>query len=187
MLCKAYLIPVRKAELQHLGELRYFNIQYYSLGKQILNDWQNKLVTFLSSSHFYSLDQCVWLSDLQNMHIHPVQHVFFCLSCSHFYKPLLRRGFSKMISQSAVFFLSAFFHEVRVEIDTTFSAYVDAVDNSQCTVKCANRWVSVPMEARYLYQMMFWPIYHIWWAQWQVTPFCSSQDTTLPLMAPVVW
>lgn len=34
----------------------------------------------------------------------------------HFYKPLLRRGFSKMLSQSAVFFLSAFFHEYLVSV-----------------------------------------------------------------------
>lgn len=40
-----------------------------------------------------------------------------CLSCRHFYKPLLRRGFSKIVSQSAVFFLSAFFHEVSLDGD----------------------------------------------------------------------
>uniref|UniRef100_A0A8D0CMB3 O-acyltransferase n=1 Tax=Sander lucioperca TaxID=283035 RepID=A0A8D0CMB3_SANLU len=34
----------------------------------------------------------------------------------HFYRPLLRRGFSKMVSQSAVFFLSAFFHEYLVSV-----------------------------------------------------------------------
>ncbi|XP_038567493.1 diacylglycerol O-acyltransferase 1b [Micropterus salmoides] len=34
----------------------------------------------------------------------------------HFYKPLLRKGFSKIVSQSAVFFLSAFFHEYLVSI-----------------------------------------------------------------------
>lgn len=34
----------------------------------------------------------------------------------HFYKPLLRRGFSKILSQSAVFFLSAFFHEYLVSV-----------------------------------------------------------------------
>ncbi|KAM9852707.1 diacylglycerol O-acyltransferase 1-like [Aulostomus maculatus] len=34
----------------------------------------------------------------------------------HFYKPLLRRGFSKLVSQSAVFFLSAFFHEYLVSV-----------------------------------------------------------------------
>uniref|UniRef100_A0A3B3D2J7 O-acyltransferase n=1 Tax=Oryzias melastigma TaxID=30732 RepID=A0A3B3D2J7_ORYME len=34
----------------------------------------------------------------------------------HFYKPLLRRGVSKMASQSAVFFLSAFFHEYLVSV-----------------------------------------------------------------------
>uniref|UniRef100_A0A3Q2Z2D7 O-acyltransferase n=1 Tax=Hippocampus comes TaxID=109280 RepID=A0A3Q2Z2D7_HIPCM len=34
----------------------------------------------------------------------------------HFYKPLLRRGFSQIVSQSAVFFLSAFFHEYLVSV-----------------------------------------------------------------------
>ncbi|KAJ3597297.1 hypothetical protein NHX12_000825, partial [Muraenolepis orangiensis] len=34
----------------------------------------------------------------------------------HFYKPLLGKGFSKMASQSAVFFLSAFFHEYLVSV-----------------------------------------------------------------------
>uniref|UniRef100_A0A3Q3GKM8 O-acyltransferase n=1 Tax=Labrus bergylta TaxID=56723 RepID=A0A3Q3GKM8_9LABR len=34
----------------------------------------------------------------------------------HFYKPLLRKGFSKIVSQSAVFFLSAFFHEYLVSV-----------------------------------------------------------------------
>ncbi|KAF7227388.1 diacylglycerol O-acyltransferase 1b isoform X2 [Nothobranchius furzeri] len=34
----------------------------------------------------------------------------------HFYKPLLRRGFGKMASQSAVFLLSAFFHEYLVSV-----------------------------------------------------------------------
>lgn len=34
----------------------------------------------------------------------------------HFYKPLLRKGFSKIFSQSAVFFLSAFFHEYLVSV-----------------------------------------------------------------------
>lgn len=52
---------------------------------------------------------------LHHLSIHPFQNLRFCLSCRHFYKPLLRRGFSKILSQSAVFFLSAFFHEVRAE------------------------------------------------------------------------
>ncbi|XP_061572746.1 diacylglycerol O-acyltransferase 1b isoform X2 [Cololabis saira] len=34
----------------------------------------------------------------------------------HFYKPMLRRGVSKIVSQSAVFFLSAFFHEYLVSV-----------------------------------------------------------------------
>lgn len=34
----------------------------------------------------------------------------------HFYKPLLKKGIPKIISQSAVFFLSAFFHEYLVSV-----------------------------------------------------------------------
>uniref|UniRef100_A0A8C1L2A3 O-acyltransferase n=1 Tax=Cyprinus carpio TaxID=7962 RepID=A0A8C1L2A3_CYPCA len=34
----------------------------------------------------------------------------------HFYKPLLRRGAGKLLSQSAVFFFSAFFHEYLVSV-----------------------------------------------------------------------
>lgn len=34
----------------------------------------------------------------------------------HFYKPLMRKGCSKIVSQSAVFFLSAFFHEYLVSV-----------------------------------------------------------------------
>uniref|UniRef100_A0AAR2KN73 O-acyltransferase n=1 Tax=Pygocentrus nattereri TaxID=42514 RepID=A0AAR2KN73_PYGNA len=34
----------------------------------------------------------------------------------HFYKPLLRKGASKLLSQSAVFFASAFFHEYLVSV-----------------------------------------------------------------------
>ncbi|XP_076846702.1 diacylglycerol O-acyltransferase 1b [Brachyhypopomus gauderio] len=34
----------------------------------------------------------------------------------HFYKPLLRKGASKLVSQSAVFFASAFFHEYLVSV-----------------------------------------------------------------------
>ncbi|KAG7474747.1 diacylglycerol O-acyltransferase 1-like [Solea senegalensis] len=64
--------------------------------RQFYNDWWNaETVTYF------------W----QNWNI-PVHK--WCLR--HFYKPLLRRGFSKMISQSAVFFLSAFFHEYLVSV-----------------------------------------------------------------------
>uniref|UniRef100_UPI0037E8DD02 diacylglycerol O-acyltransferase 1b n=1 Tax=Semicossyphus pulcher TaxID=241346 RepID=UPI0037E8DD02 len=64
--------------------------------RQFYNDWWNsETVTYF------------W----QNWNI-PVHK--WCLR--HFYKPLLRRGFSKMVSQSAVFFLSAFFHEYLVSI-----------------------------------------------------------------------
>uniref|UniRef100_A0A7N6BV31 O-acyltransferase n=1 Tax=Anabas testudineus TaxID=64144 RepID=A0A7N6BV31_ANATE len=41
----------------------------------------------------------------------------------HFYKPLLRRGFSKIVSQSAVFFLSAFFHEYLVSVPLRMFRY----------------------------------------------------------------
>uniref|UniRef100_A0A672FPE5 O-acyltransferase n=1 Tax=Salarias fasciatus TaxID=181472 RepID=A0A672FPE5_SALFA len=64
--------------------------------RQFYNDWWNsETVTYF------------W----QNWNI-PVHK--WCLR--HFYKPLLRRGVSKMISQSAVFFLSAFFHEYLVSV-----------------------------------------------------------------------
>ncbi|XP_037640377.1 diacylglycerol O-acyltransferase 1b [Sebastes umbrosus] len=64
--------------------------------RQFYNDWWNsETVTYF------------W----QNWNI-PVHK--WCLR--HFYKPLLRRGFSKIVSQSAVFFLSAFFHEYLVSI-----------------------------------------------------------------------
>lgn len=47
------------------------------------------------------------------------------LSCfqRHFYKPLLRRGAGKLLSQSAVFFASAFFHEVRCALITRCFKY----------------------------------------------------------------
>ncbi|CAK6960619.1 diacylglycerol O-acyltransferase 1b [Scomber scombrus] len=64
--------------------------------RQFYNDWWNsETVTYF------------W----QNWNI-PVHK--WCLR--HFYKPLLRTGFSKMVSQSAVFFLSAFFHEYLVSV-----------------------------------------------------------------------
>ncbi|XP_061771711.1 diacylglycerol O-acyltransferase 1-like isoform X2 [Nerophis ophidion] len=64
--------------------------------RQFYKDWWNsESVTFF------------W----QNWNI-PVHK--WCLR--HFYKPLLRRGFSKIVSQSAVFFLSAFFHEYLVSV-----------------------------------------------------------------------
>ncbi|KAM4600380.1 diacylglycerol O-acyltransferase 1-like [Polymixia lowei] len=64
--------------------------------RQFYNDWWNsETVTYF------------W----QNWNI-PVHK--WCLR--HFYKPLLRKGFSKIASQSAVFFLSAFFHEYLVSV-----------------------------------------------------------------------
>uniref|UniRef100_A0A8C2WVU8 O-acyltransferase n=1 Tax=Cyclopterus lumpus TaxID=8103 RepID=A0A8C2WVU8_CYCLU len=64
--------------------------------RRFYNDWWNsETVTYF------------W----QNWNI-PVHK--WCLR--HFYKPLLRRGFSKILSQSAVFFLSAFFHEYLVSV-----------------------------------------------------------------------
>ncbi|XP_072317131.1 diacylglycerol O-acyltransferase 1b [Eucyclogobius newberryi] len=64
--------------------------------RQFYNDWWNaETVTYF------------W----QNWNI-PVHK--WCLR--HFYKPLLKRGFSKKVSQSAVFFLSAFFHEYLVSV-----------------------------------------------------------------------
>uniref|UniRef100_A0A3P9Q1U1 O-acyltransferase n=1 Tax=Poecilia reticulata TaxID=8081 RepID=A0A3P9Q1U1_POERE len=64
--------------------------------RRFYNDWWNSE----SVTYFW-----------QNWNI-PVHK--WCLR--HFYKPLLRKGFSKMFSQSAVFFLSAFFHEYLVSV-----------------------------------------------------------------------
>uniref|UniRef100_A0A3B5QK29 O-acyltransferase n=1 Tax=Xiphophorus maculatus TaxID=8083 RepID=A0A3B5QK29_XIPMA len=64
--------------------------------RRFYNDWWNSE----SVTYFW-----------QNWNI-PVHK--WCLR--HFYKPLLRKGFSKMVSQSAVFFLSAFFHEYLVSV-----------------------------------------------------------------------
>lgn len=36
----------------------------------------------------------------------------FCLFHRHFYKPMLRKGINKFLAQTAVFLVSAFFHEV---------------------------------------------------------------------------
>ncbi|KAK0133530.1 Diacylglycerol O-acyltransferase 1 [Merluccius polli] len=74
-----------------------FNAELLRFGdRQFYKDWWNsETVTYF------------W----QNWNI-PVHK--WCLR--HFYKPLLRKGFSKMASQSAVFFLSAFFHEYLVSV-----------------------------------------------------------------------
>ncbi|KAM8870478.1 diacylglycerol O-acyltransferase 1-like [Spinachia spinachia] len=64
--------------------------------RHFYNDWWNSETV----THFW-----------QNWNI-PVHK--WCIR--HFYKPLLRRGFSKIVSQSAVFFLSAFFHEYLVSV-----------------------------------------------------------------------
>uniref|UniRef100_A0AAQ4PBB4 O-acyltransferase n=1 Tax=Gasterosteus aculeatus aculeatus TaxID=481459 RepID=A0AAQ4PBB4_GASAC len=64
--------------------------------RQFYNDWWNSETV----THFW-----------QNWNI-PVHK--WCIR--HFYKPLLRKGFSKIVSQSAVFFLSAFFHEYLVSV-----------------------------------------------------------------------
>ena len=80
----------------------------------IFNTWTFRL------HHLSSIRSHVLSKYLPNISI-----CSFCLSFRHFYKPLLRRGVSKMVSQSAVFFLSAFFHEVRRETEAASSACGD--------------------------------------------------------------
>lgn len=106
----------------HVPTFSYISNHQWCSKVIIWNERPNKQA-LLSSSRFCSL--CVSTFDLlwfivYCLVVHPVQHVFFCLSCSHFYKPLLRKGCSKVVSQSAVFFLSAFFHEVRSENRDSF-------------------------------------------------------------------
>lgn len=40
----------------------------------------------------------------------------FCVCCRHFYKPMLKRGIDKRLAQTAVFLVSAFFHEVKQQL-----------------------------------------------------------------------
>uniref|UniRef100_A0A3B4TWA0 O-acyltransferase n=1 Tax=Seriola dumerili TaxID=41447 RepID=A0A3B4TWA0_SERDU len=75
--------------LVHVDLLRFGDRQFYQ------DWWNSETVTYF------------W----QNWNI-PVHK--WCLR--HFYKPLLRSGFSKIVSQSAVFLLSAFFHEYLVSV-----------------------------------------------------------------------
>uniref|UniRef100_A0A8B9LBD4 O-acyltransferase n=1 Tax=Astyanax mexicanus TaxID=7994 RepID=A0A8B9LBD4_ASTMX len=63
--------------------------------REFYRDWNSETVTYF------------W----QNWNI-PVHK--WCIR--HFYKPLLRKGASKLVSQSAVFFASAFFHEYLVSV-----------------------------------------------------------------------
>lgn len=39
--------------------------------------------------------------------------IVFALFYRHFYKPMLKRGTNKFLAQTAVFLVSAFFHEVK--------------------------------------------------------------------------
>lgn len=98
---------LRLAVPNHLLWLMFFYLFFHSsmnfsaellrfADRQFYNDWWNSE----SVTYFW-----------QNWNI-PVHK--WCLR--HFYKPLLRRGFSKIVSQSAVFFLSAFFHEYLVSV-----------------------------------------------------------------------
>lgn len=78
----------------------------------------------------------MYLSLIINACIGPFLHLCLCVVCSHFYKPLLRRGVGKMFSQSAVFFLSAFFHEVRTETRTAVSSdRLQSCENKNCGTK----------------------------------------------------
>uniref|UniRef100_A0A4W6CMW6 O-acyltransferase n=1 Tax=Lates calcarifer TaxID=8187 RepID=A0A4W6CMW6_LATCA len=68
-----------------------------------------ELMTIFADSSFRNSETVTYFWQNWNIPVHK-----WCLR--HFYKPLLRRGFSKMVSQSAVFFLSAFFHEYLVSV-----------------------------------------------------------------------
>uniref|UniRef100_A0A674PBG4 O-acyltransferase n=1 Tax=Takifugu rubripes TaxID=31033 RepID=A0A674PBG4_TAKRU len=112
-LAQQWMVPIIRSSMKplevpnHLLWLMFFYWFFHSSmnftaellrfgDRQFYNDWWNsETVTYF------------W----QNWNI-PVHK--WCLR--HFYKPLLRRGFSKKVSQSAVFFLSAFFHEYLVSV-----------------------------------------------------------------------
>ncbi len=54
-----------------------------------------------------------------------ISHSLFPLR--HFYKPMLVKGVNKLTAQVAVFFLSAFFHEVSLHTYIASAVYSSAV------------------------------------------------------------
>ncbi|KAM9309266.1 diacylglycerol O-acyltransferase 1-like isoform 2-T2 [Pholidichthys leucotaenia] len=123
-LTQQWVIPIIQSSMQPLKEMDLFKMTERLLRLAVPNHllWLIFFYSFFHSSmNFVAELLCFgdrqfykdwWNAESvtyfwQNWNI-PVHK--WCLR--HFYKPLLQRGFSKMFSQSAVFFLSAFFHEL---------------------------------------------------------------------------
>ncbi|KAK3511846.1 hypothetical protein QTP70_025975, partial [Hemibagrus guttatus] len=72
----------------------------------------------------------------------------------HFYKPMLRRGVNKLTAQIAVFFLSAFFHEVLTPIIFYFMKYLTVFAPISLKIFEIMYLVSVPLKMFRLWAFM---------------------------------
>ena len=73
---------------------------------------------------------CDWIVTLDRCNT----HVHASAVSRHVYKPMLSRGFKKQHAMLAVFFLSAFFHEVRIRycVSCRGSADLRVFDQQKC-------------------------------------------------------
>lgn len=127
-LTQQWMVPVIRSSMKPLQEMDYKRMTERLLRLAVPNHllWLIFFYSFFHSSMNFVAEllrfgdrefyRDWWNSETityfwQNWNI-PVHK--WCLR--HFYKPLLRRGAGKLLSQSAVFFASAFFHEYLVSV-----------------------------------------------------------------------
>ncbi|XP_073780974.1 diacylglycerol O-acyltransferase 1b isoform X4 [Danio rerio] len=125
-LTQQWMVPIIRSSMKPLQEMDYTRMTERLLRLAVPNHllWLIFFYSFFHSSMNFMAEllrfgdrefyRDWWNSETityfwQNWNI-PVHK--WCLR--HFYKPLLRRGAGKLLSQSAVFFASAFFHEDRM-------------------------------------------------------------------------
>lgn len=127
-LTQQWMVPIIRSSMKPLQEMDYTRMTERLLRLAVPNHllWLIFFYSFFHSSMNFMAEllrfgdrefyRDWWNSETityfwQNWNI-PVHK--WCLR--HFYKPLLRRGAGKLLSQSAVFFASAFFHEYLVSV-----------------------------------------------------------------------
>ncbi|XP_051721761.1 diacylglycerol O-acyltransferase 1b isoform X1 [Ctenopharyngodon idella] len=127
-LTQQWMVPIIRSSMKPLQEMDYSRMTERLLRLAVPNHflWLIFFYSFFHSSMNFVAEllrfgdrefyRDWWNSETityfwQNWNI-PVHK--WCLR--HFYKPLLRRGAGKLLSQSAVFFASAFFHEYLVSV-----------------------------------------------------------------------
>uniref|UniRef100_A0A8B9LFX1 O-acyltransferase n=1 Tax=Astyanax mexicanus TaxID=7994 RepID=A0A8B9LFX1_ASTMX len=127
-LTQQWMVPIIQSSMKPLQEMDYSRMMERLLRLAVPNHllWLIFFYSFFHSSMNFMAEllrfgdrefyRDWWNSETvtyfwQNWNI-PVHK--WCIR--HFYKPLLRKGASKLVSQSAVFFASAFFHEYLVSV-----------------------------------------------------------------------